>query len=49
MCKRTAHLGDCPSDSTLQEVLALAAENGWRRCDGCKVVVELTMGCNHIT
>jgi hypothetical protein len=49
MCKRTAHMGDCPSDSTLQEVLALATENGWRRCNGCKALVELAMGCNHIT
>jgi hypothetical protein len=49
MCKRAAHMGDCPEDGTLKEVLALATENGWRRCEGCKAVVELAMGCNHIT
>ena len=49
MCKGRAHMGDCPADRTLQEVLTLADEQGWRRCNGCKAVVELAVGCNHIT
>jgi IBR domain, a half RING-finger domain len=49
MCKGVAHTGDCPADSKLQMVLALADELHWQRCTGCRAVVELSTGCNHIT
>lgn len=49
MCKGNMHMGDCPKDKSLQATLALADEQGWKRCDGCKSVIELSTGCNHIT
>ncbi|KAG9003806.1 hypothetical protein FRB93_010822 [Tulasnella sp. JGI-2019a] len=30
-------------------VLELARAQQWRRCPSCRVIVELTQGCNHIT
>ncbi len=48
-CKAATHVGDCPSDTTLQQVLEIAAENGWQRCYSCWRVVELDHGCNHMT
>lgn len=49
ICKQPGHEGDCPEDTTIQETLALAASNEWRRCSNCKRMVELNLGCNHIT
>ena len=50
LCKDAEHLGsDCPQDPALQEVLQLANENGWKRCSSCRRMIELTIGCNHIT
>jgi hypothetical protein len=49
MCKATAHGGDCPADDSLQGLLHLAEENGWRRCYLCRRMVELEHGCNHMT
>lgn len=49
-CKNEAHVGtDCPSDPSLKAVLDLAEEEGWKRCDRCKSMVELRIGCYHIT
>ncbi|KAH8810776.1 hypothetical protein F5884DRAFT_259961 [Xylogone sp. PMI_703] len=48
-CKAEAHGGDCPNDTSLQEVLLIARENGWQRCYSCKRVIELEHGCNHMT
>ena len=50
MCKSEAHAGaDCPNDTALQGVLDLADENGWQRCYACRRMVELDVGCNHIS
>ena len=49
MCKSVSHEGDCPNDTALQELLATAAEVGWQRCHACRRVVELNLGCNHMT
>ena len=49
MCKAVDHTGDCPADSALQLVLQTATENGWQRCYSCRRLVELDVGCNHIT
>lgn len=49
MCKAEEHTGDCPADTALQLVLDTANENGWQRCYGCHRLVELDIGCNHIT
>ncbi len=48
-CKETFHGGDCPEDEALQAVLTLAQAEHWRRCYGCKAIVELYTGCNHMT
>ncbi|KAL5921369.1 hypothetical protein ACKVWC_003439 [Pyricularia oryzae] len=34
-CKEAAHAGDCPQDSGVQQVLELAAQEGWQRCYNC--------------
>lgn len=49
ICKEGAHGGDCPEDTTLQEVLAAATENGWQRCYSCRRIIEIDYGCNHMT
>lgn len=49
LCKATSHKGDCPADTVLQQVLQTADENGWQRCYSCRRLVELDVGCNHIT
>lgn len=47
-CKKRAHLGSpCATDDA--PILALAEQEGWARCPGCKHLVELTHGCYHIT
>ena len=48
ICKST-HDGDCPADVALQQVLDTAQEHGWQRCYNCRRLVELEIGCNHIT
>jgi hypothetical protein len=49
LCKATSHGGDCPADTALQQVLQTADENGWQRCYSCRRLVELDIGCNHMT
>ena len=48
ICNTKAHIGDCPEDSNIKQVLDLASKEGWQRCPGCKRMTELTIGCNHI-
>lgn len=48
-CNRAAHAGDCPADEALQSVLTLAQQEGWRRCEACRNMVELHEGCYHMT
>ncbi|KAA6409835.1 MAG: IBR finger domain [Lasallia pustulata] len=49
ICKGLSHDEDCPNDRALQNLLATAAEAGWRRCYACRRFVELEQGCNHMT
>jgi hypothetical protein len=49
LCKATSHGRDCPADTSLQQVLQTADENGWQRCYSCRRLVELDIGCNHIS
>lgn len=50
ICKAAAHPGGpCPVDPTLEQVLQVADDNGWRRCYSCRSIVELNFGCNHMT
>ncbi|KAI1814869.1 hypothetical protein GGS20DRAFT_375068 [Poronia punctata] len=48
-CKRASHDGDCPNDEQLQQVIRLARDQGWQRCQNCWGMVELNTGCNHMT
>lgn len=48
-CKGRAHIGDCPNDTAMQQLLATTEENGWQRCYSCWRIVELDHGCNHMT
>ena len=48
-CKRAAHAGLCAEDQDEAQTLELARAEGWRRCSKCKRLVELTIGCYHIT
>ena len=49
ICKGTSHDGDCPADTATQQMLEAAREQGWQRCYNCRRVVELDVGCNHMT
>lgn len=51
VCKASSHGGatECPQDPAFQALLGLAADEGWQMCYSCKRVVELTMGCNHMS
>ncbi|KKY39061.1 putative ibr finger domain protein [Diaporthe ampelina] len=49
VCKAAAHVGDCPEDPATKVLDGIAAENGWRRCNGCRRLVDLMAGCNHIS
>ncbi|RPA83169.1 hypothetical protein BJ508DRAFT_207379 [Ascobolus immersus RN42] len=50
ICKKAAHVGsDCPEDDTLKQLQEVAEAAGWRSCIGCKRMVELTFGCDHMT
>ncbi|KAI1293251.1 hypothetical protein F5Y03DRAFT_332428 [Xylaria venustula] len=48
-CKGATHGGDCPSDAGIQQVLEIARQEGWKRCPKCSTMIELNMGCYHIT
>lgn len=48
-CLGLAHRGDCPQDHALQSLLRTAELQKWRRCQSCNRLVELLVGCNHIT
>ena len=49
-CKAAAHspLIRCTSSED-EGVIALAGQEGWKRCPGCGHLVELTLGCYHMT
>lgn len=49
LCESEAHDGECPSDTALGQLKAVATENGWRGCFRCNSIIELQSGCNHIT
>ncbi|KAL2816425.1 hypothetical protein BDW59DRAFT_177361 [Aspergillus cavernicola] len=49
MCKNNYHQDDCASDPALQATLALVSREGWQRCFSCRALVQLGIGCYHIT
>ncbi|RPA83187.1 hypothetical protein BJ508DRAFT_324776 [Ascobolus immersus RN42] len=49
-CGKAHHgMTDCPEDEGLKALLALAAEEKWKRCYRCGRMVEKTKWCNHMT
>ncbi|KAK3714051.1 hypothetical protein LTR37_008080 [Vermiconidia calcicola] len=48
-CKGQAHYDACPRDEALDVLMGTASLNQWQRCFGCRRVIELKTGCNHIT
>lgn len=49
LCKREVHDGLCPPNPEMDQLLETARLAGWRRCFQCRTMVELDVGCNHIT
>jgi hypothetical protein len=49
LCKAVGHVGDCPEDPAHKQLLELARANQWQQCPSCKRMIELDLGCNHIT
>lgn len=50
LCKNAYHSNsDCPEDPNLQATLSLADEQKWQRCYACRSMVEMSLGCNHMT
>lgn len=48
-CKNEWHKGkECPADTALNKVLDIAQKEGWKRCPGCKALVERVVGCHLI-
>jgi IBR (half RING finger) domain-containing protein len=48
LCKKLAHEGYCRDDER-EQVLEMARTEGWRQCFKCRNMIELGVGCNHIT
>lgn len=40
---------ECKADETDQQLLALSRDAGWARCPGCAQMIELHLGCYHMT
>lgn len=45
--KRPTH--SCTPDAETEVVLTLSRASGWSRCPGCAQMIELSMGCFHMT
>lgn len=48
-CKGATHTGECPEDTSTQQLLEVAAKSGWQRCYSCHRLVDLRVGCYHIS
>ena len=50
ICKAKAHDGiDCPEDPAVQSLMETAAREKYRQCPKCKRMIELDLGCFHMT
>ncbi|KAJ6264205.1 E3 ubiquitin-protein ligase [Drechslerella dactyloides] len=51
ICKEKAHktTEDCPEDTGLTAIIELSKDTGWKRCYRCRAMIELNLGCNHMT
>ncbi|KAK6362195.1 hypothetical protein TWF730_005891 [Orbilia blumenaviensis] len=48
-CGKDLHSGVCPEDKDMAMLLETAKQEGWSKCSKCNYLVELTMGCFHMT
>lgn len=48
-CKNTTHDGLCPDDPNKRALMDTARQEGWQQCYSCRNMVELDVGCNHMT
>ncbi|KAF1959256.1 hypothetical protein CC80DRAFT_324070 [Byssothecium circinans] len=48
-CKGKQHDGLCPEDQAVKELMGVAESKRWKTCPECRNMVELELGCNHIT
>ncbi|KAK8186656.1 hypothetical protein BC567DRAFT_154388, partial [Phyllosticta citribraziliensis] len=50
ICKAGAHGDrDCPQDKETQQLLEMAQDNQWQRCNQCRRLISLESGCYHMT
>ncbi|PPR02526.1 hypothetical protein CVT24_001952 [Panaeolus cyanescens] len=50
LCKQAYHFGDCAHvNAATDAVRDLARQQGWQTCPGCNAIVELDVGCYHMT
>ncbi|KAK6350562.1 hypothetical protein TWF718_003752 [Orbilia javanica] len=48
-CGKDLHNGICPEDKETAMLLETAKDQGWSKCGKCNQLVELTVGCFHMT
>ncbi|KAK6534867.1 hypothetical protein TWF281_006166 [Arthrobotrys megalospora] len=48
-CGKELHDGICPEDKDMAMLLETAKNEGWSKCGKCNHLVELTVGCFHMT
>ena len=52
-CKNTVAsihlLHYCDTNEDDRNVIALGQQSGWSRCPGCETIIELNLGCYHMT
>jgi len=48
-CKELAHPEGCVVNASNKALQELAKSQKWQTCPSCHALVELTMGCNHLT
>lgn len=49
VCRSAAHEDECPEDPAYASLMAFAAAQRYQTCQQCKRLVELSIGCNHMT
>ncbi|OCK75733.1 hypothetical protein K432DRAFT_255129, partial [Lepidopterella palustris CBS 459.81] len=49
LCKRPVHQGLCPDDPSVKMLMDLAGTEKWQRCNNCNNMIELTIGCFHMS
>jgi hypothetical protein len=49
VCKKEQHEGLCPKDRDVKRLMKFVRKRKWQTCPSCKNVVELSVGCYHMT